>query len=98
MRRRRCVRPVLALTVLAACAAAWVAARAADEAPVAAAPASGTPDAGSPSSAASSAQTPRATTRAAGRLADRVLVISVDGLRPDMLLRCKTPHMHTLFQ
>src|SRR5688572_30416674 len=28
----------------------------------------------------------------------RVLVISVDGLRPDLLLRCDTPNMHRLFR
>lgn len=26
------------------------------------------------------------------------VVISVDGLRPDLLLRANTPNMHTLFQ
>ena len=28
---------------------------------------------------------------------DHVLIISVDGLRPDVLLRADTPNMHTLF-
>src|SRR5215218_9262130 len=38
-----------------------------------------------------------APSRAAVRLR-RVLVISVDGLRPDLLLRSDTPNMHRLFQ
>ena len=28
----------------------------------------------------------------------RVLLISVDGLRPDLILRCQTPYMHALFE
>ena len=28
----------------------------------------------------------------------RLMIISVDGLRPDMLLRCDTPNMHALFR
>jgi arylsulfatase A-like enzyme len=36
-------------------------------------------------------------TRPAAR-AGRVLIISVDGLRPDMLLRCRTPNMRELFE
>jgi arylsulfatase A-like enzyme len=31
-------------------------------------------------------------------LTQRLLIVSVDGLRPDMLLRCRTPHMHALFE
>src|SRR5690242_3393432 len=38
------------------------------------------------------------TTRPHVGLVGRVLVVSVDGLRPDMLLRCRTPNMHELFE
>lgn len=40
---------------------------------------------------------PAPVTRPVAR-AERVLVISVDGLRPDLLLRCNTPVMHALFE
>ena len=29
---------------------------------------------------------------------DRVMIISIDGLRPDLLLRARTPHLHGLFE
>jgi predicted AlkP superfamily pyrophosphatase or phosphodiesterase len=31
-------------------------------------------------------------------MTNRMLIVSVDGLRPDMLLRSKTPNMHALFE
>ena len=35
-------------------------------------------------------------TRRGAPLAERVMIVSVDGLRPDLLLRAATPHMHDL--
>ena len=47
---------------------------------------------------ATSSTGPTTTTTHPARLTEHVLIISVDGLRPDMLLRCRTPHMHELFE
>src|SRR4051794_1401863 len=44
---------------------------------------------------AASAQQPKSTTRPIAQV-DRVLVISIDGLRPDVLLRGNTPTLHKL--
>ena len=43
------------------------------------------------------AQTTKPATEPAGGK-PRVMIISVDGLRPDLLLRCKTPTMRSLFE
>jgi predicted AlkP superfamily pyrophosphatase or phosphodiesterase len=50
------------------------------------------------STSTSPANAPTTTTTHPARLTEHLLVISVDGLRPDMLLRCRTPHMHELFE
>src|SRR5688572_31117328 len=64
--------------------------------PLAASPRAASPRAASPR-AASPISASDAPTRAPVR-PRRVLVISVDGLRPDLLLRSDTPNMHRLFR